>query len=116
MLQALTAHQIAIGLIEAPAHRPDLKVESFAKDELALLLGRIVAGRRREQLKPRKSSHLSLEIKTSRLSTLPRHSERKLMCPTSFMAARLPTPIVHPTLEETSTKLWTFLWLQLRRW
>jgi DNA-binding transcriptional LysR family regulator len=38
MLQALTAHQIAIGLIEAPAHRPDLKVESFAKDELALLL------------------------------------------------------------------------------
>ena len=38
VLQALTAHQIAIGLIEAPAHRPDLKVEVFGEDELALIV------------------------------------------------------------------------------
>jgi DNA-binding transcriptional LysR family regulator len=38
VLQALTAHQIAIGLIEAPAHRPDLKVESFGEDELTLIV------------------------------------------------------------------------------
>jgi DNA-binding transcriptional LysR family regulator len=37
VLQALTAHQIAIGLIEAPAHRPDLKVEVFGEDELTLI-------------------------------------------------------------------------------
>ncbi|MGA2806893.1 MAG: LysR family transcriptional regulator [Terracidiphilus sp.] len=37
VLQALTAHQIAIGLIEAPAHRPDLRVEAFGKDELVLI-------------------------------------------------------------------------------
>jgi DNA-binding transcriptional LysR family regulator len=38
ILQALTAHQIAIGLIEAPAHRPDLKIEAFGEDELALIV------------------------------------------------------------------------------
>ncbi len=38
VLQALTAHQIAIGLIEAPAHRPDLKVEVFGEDELTLIV------------------------------------------------------------------------------
>jgi DNA-binding transcriptional LysR family regulator len=38
VLQALTAHQIAIGLIEAPAHRPDLKVEVFGEDELMLIV------------------------------------------------------------------------------
>lgn len=38
VLQALTAHQIAIGLIESPAHRPDLKVEVFGEDELALIV------------------------------------------------------------------------------
>lgn len=38
VLQALTAHQIAVGLIEAPAHRPDLKVEVFGEDELTLIV------------------------------------------------------------------------------
>jgi DNA-binding transcriptional LysR family regulator len=38
VLQALTAHKIAIGLIEAPAHRPDLKVEAFGVDELVLIV------------------------------------------------------------------------------
>jgi len=38
VLQALTSHQIAIGLIEAPPHRPDLKVEAFGEDELVLIV------------------------------------------------------------------------------
>jgi DNA-binding transcriptional LysR family regulator len=38
VLQALTTHQIGIGLIEAPAFRPDLKTEVFAEDELALIV------------------------------------------------------------------------------
>jgi DNA-binding transcriptional LysR family regulator len=38
ILQALTSHQIRVGLIEAPAHRPDLKIEAFAEDELALIV------------------------------------------------------------------------------
>ncbi len=38
VLQALSAHQIGIALIEAPAHRPDLKVEAFGEDELALIV------------------------------------------------------------------------------
>ncbi len=38
VLHALTTHQIAIGLIEAPAFRPDLKVEIFGEDELALIV------------------------------------------------------------------------------
>jgi len=37
VLQALTTHQIGIALIEAPAHRPDLKIEAFGQDELALI-------------------------------------------------------------------------------
>jgi DNA-binding transcriptional LysR family regulator len=38
VLQALTTHQIGVGLIEAPAFRPDLKTEVFAEDELALIV------------------------------------------------------------------------------
>lgn len=38
VLQALTSHQIGVALIEAPAHRPDLKVEAFGEDELALIV------------------------------------------------------------------------------
>jgi DNA-binding transcriptional LysR family regulator len=38
VLQALTLHQIGVGLIEAPAHRPDLKVEAFGEDELTLIV------------------------------------------------------------------------------
>jgi DNA-binding transcriptional LysR family regulator len=38
VLNALANHQISIGLIEAPAHRPDLKTERFFNDELCLIL------------------------------------------------------------------------------
>jgi DNA-binding transcriptional LysR family regulator len=38
IVHALTTHQIAIGLIEAPAFRPDLKVEAFGEDELTLIV------------------------------------------------------------------------------
>jgi DNA-binding transcriptional LysR family regulator len=38
VLQALTLQQIGIALIEAPAHRPDLKVEAFGEDELTLIV------------------------------------------------------------------------------
>ncbi len=38
ILHALTTHQIGIGLIEAPAFRPDLKIESFGRDELTLIV------------------------------------------------------------------------------
>src|ERR1700678_504825 len=38
ILHALTMHQIAIGLIEAPAFRPDLKIEVFGGDELTLIV------------------------------------------------------------------------------
>lgn len=38
VLHALTTHQIAIALIEAPAHRPDLKIEAFGEDELVLIV------------------------------------------------------------------------------
>ena len=38
VLHALTAHQISVGLIEAPAFRPDLKIETFAEDELTLIV------------------------------------------------------------------------------
>lgn len=38
VLNALVNHQISIGLIEAPAHRPDLKIERFFEDELCLIL------------------------------------------------------------------------------
>ena len=38
VLNALATHQVSIGLIEAPAHRPDLKIERFMEDELCLIL------------------------------------------------------------------------------
>ncbi len=38
VLQALVTHQIGIALIEAPAHRPDLKIEAFESDELVLIV------------------------------------------------------------------------------
>jgi DNA-binding transcriptional LysR family regulator len=38
ILHALTMHQIGIGLIEAPAFRPDLKIEVFGEDELTLIV------------------------------------------------------------------------------
>jgi DNA-binding transcriptional LysR family regulator len=38
ILQSLTSHQIGVALIEAPAHRPDLKIEAFGEDELALIV------------------------------------------------------------------------------
>jgi DNA-binding transcriptional LysR family regulator len=38
VLHALTMHQVSVGLIEAPAFRPDLKIESFGKDELAVIV------------------------------------------------------------------------------
>ncbi len=38
ILQALALHQIGIALIEAPAHRPDLKIEAFGEDELTLIV------------------------------------------------------------------------------
>ncbi len=38
ILSALANHQISIGLIEAPAHRPDLKIERFLEDELCLIM------------------------------------------------------------------------------
>lgn len=38
VLQALTNHQVGIALIEAPAYRPDLRVEAFGEDELALIV------------------------------------------------------------------------------
>jgi DNA-binding transcriptional LysR family regulator len=38
ILQALTSHRIGVALIEAPAHRPDLKIEAFGEDELALIV------------------------------------------------------------------------------
>lgn len=38
VLQALTSHRIGAGLIEAPAFRPDLKIEVFDEDELTLIV------------------------------------------------------------------------------
>ncbi len=38
ILHALTSHRIGVALIEAPAHRPDLKIEAFGDDELALIV------------------------------------------------------------------------------
>jgi DNA-binding transcriptional LysR family regulator len=38
VLQALTLHQTGIALIEAPAYRPDLKIEAFGEDELTLIV------------------------------------------------------------------------------
>ena len=38
ILNALATHRVSIGLIEAPGHRPDLKIEAFSEDELGLIL------------------------------------------------------------------------------
>jgi DNA-binding transcriptional LysR family regulator len=38
VLHALTTHQISVGLIEAPAFRPDLKIETFGQDDLTLIV------------------------------------------------------------------------------
>lgn len=38
VVHALTSHQVGIALIESPAHRPDLKIEAFAHDELVLIV------------------------------------------------------------------------------
>ena len=38
VLHALVTHQVAVALIEAPAHRPDLKIEAFGEDELAIIV------------------------------------------------------------------------------
>jgi DNA-binding transcriptional LysR family regulator len=38
ILNALATHQVSIALIEAPGHRPDLKIEPFSEDELSLIL------------------------------------------------------------------------------
>jgi DNA-binding transcriptional LysR family regulator len=38
VLNTLANHQVSIGLIEAPAHRPDFKIEHFLEDELCLIL------------------------------------------------------------------------------
>lgn len=38
VLHALTMHQISIGLIEAPAFRPDLKIEVFGEDEMTVIV------------------------------------------------------------------------------
>jgi len=37
VLNALVTHRVSVSLIEAPAHRPDLKIETFAEDELTLI-------------------------------------------------------------------------------
>ncbi len=38
ILQALSLRQIHLGLIESPAFRPDMKIEAFGEDELALIV------------------------------------------------------------------------------
>jgi DNA-binding transcriptional LysR family regulator len=38
VLQALIGHKIGAGLIEAPAFRPDMKIEVFDEDELTLIV------------------------------------------------------------------------------
>jgi DNA-binding transcriptional LysR family regulator len=38
VIQALALHQIGIAFIEAPAHRPELRIEAFAEDELTLIV------------------------------------------------------------------------------
>ena len=44
VLNALANHQVSLGLIEAPAHRPDFKIEHFMDDELCLFFLRIIVG------------------------------------------------------------------------
>jgi DNA-binding transcriptional LysR family regulator len=38
VLEAITTQRVSLGLIEAPAFRPDLKIETFGEDELALIV------------------------------------------------------------------------------
>lgn len=38
ILQAITSCRISLGIIEAPAFRPDLKIEVFGQDELSLIV------------------------------------------------------------------------------
>jgi DNA-binding transcriptional LysR family regulator len=38
VLEAVTAQRISLGMIEAPAFRPDLKIEAFGEDELSLIV------------------------------------------------------------------------------
>jgi DNA-binding transcriptional LysR family regulator len=38
ILDAPATHQVSIGLIEAPGHRPDFKIDVFMEDELCLIL------------------------------------------------------------------------------
>lgn len=38
VLQAITTYRISLGIIEAPAFRPDLKIEMFGQDELSLIV------------------------------------------------------------------------------
>lgn len=38
VLHALVTHQVSVALIEAPAHRPDLKIEIFGEDELTVIV------------------------------------------------------------------------------
>lgn len=38
VLQCLIAHKTAIALIEAPAYRPDLRIEAFDEDEITLIV------------------------------------------------------------------------------
>jgi DNA-binding transcriptional LysR family regulator len=38
ILQAISARRVSLGMIEAPAFRPDLKIESIGQDELTLIV------------------------------------------------------------------------------
>jgi DNA-binding transcriptional LysR family regulator len=38
VLEAVTTQRVSIGMIEAPAFRPDLKIETFGEDELTLIV------------------------------------------------------------------------------
>jgi DNA-binding transcriptional LysR family regulator len=38
ILEAITTQRVSLGMIEAPAFRPDLKIERFGEDELALIV------------------------------------------------------------------------------
>jgi DNA-binding transcriptional LysR family regulator len=38
ILDAVTTQRVSLGMIEAPAFRPDLKIETFGKDELSLIV------------------------------------------------------------------------------
>jgi DNA-binding transcriptional LysR family regulator len=38
ILQAIASHRVSLGIIDAPAFRPDLKIELFGQDELSLIV------------------------------------------------------------------------------